>query len=79
MNKDQIEVSVQFIFSGKFYITANSQEEAEEIVRDNCGMAFGSIHTGGIDDSIDWLFDMIPEKVIIKEDGSSCTVESNLY
>lgn len=57
-------LSVDFIFSGKFIIKAESREQAWEWVAKHCGMVIGNVQSTLPNDSIDWEFPMHPEKKI---------------
>jgi hypothetical protein len=57
------KVKTVFIFSGDILIKAENKDEAKRIAKEDFGMSFGSITSNG-DDSVDWDFDMTPEKKI---------------
>lgn len=61
---NEYQLSVDFIFSGKFYIKAESPEQALEWVAKHCGMVKGNVQSTLPNDSIDWEFPMHPEKKI---------------
>ncbi len=61
---NEYQLSVDFIFSGKFIIKAESREQAWEWVAKYCGMVIGSIQSTLPDESVDWEFPMHPEKKI---------------
>lgn len=58
------QVSVDFTFSGEFFIKAESREQAWEWVAKHCGMVKGSVQSTLPDDSVDWEFPTHPEKKI---------------
>jgi hypothetical protein len=50
-------VKTRFIFTGKFFITAETKEEAAENVKDHCGLVIGGdIHSTLPYDEVDWDF-----------------------
>ncbi len=56
-------VNVQYVFKGKYTIEADSKEEADSIVKNDCGLVLGgNIHTNN--DKVDWDFDTHPEEII---------------
>lgn len=56
---------MKFVFSGEFYIKANSQEEAEEFAQKHCGLVLGGdIHSSLPNEDVDWDFDVHPDKII---------------
>ena len=57
-------VNTRFTFSGIFEVEADSIEQAREIVRNDCGLVMGSVHTTNADSVIGWDFDTHPEKEI---------------
>lgn len=62
-------VPMKFVFSGEFYIKADSQEQAEEYAQKHCGLVIGGdIHSTLPDENVDWNFDVHPEKIIEHED-----------
>lgn len=66
MSEKQIyDVPTKFIFEGVFHIKAESREQAEEYVREQCGLTLGNgIHTALPYDEADWEFDVHPEKIV---------------
>jgi hypothetical protein len=61
------KIKTRFIFDGIFLIKAESKEDAQRNVRDNCGMTLGrSIHTILDEDTANWIFDIHPKKIISK-------------
>ena len=58
------EIDTSFKFEGVFKVNADSLEEAEDIVRRDCGLVLGgNIHTSHPD--VDWDFPCHPEKEIL--------------
>jgi len=69
MKKQKFEVETKFTFTGKFFVKAESREDAERMVRHSCGLVLGgNIHSNLNDEDVDWDFNMHPEQNIIKED-----------
>lgn len=58
------KVKTEFVFRGEFYVKAMDKDEAIQTVKEDLGMTMGEITTGIADNSLDWDFDMIPEKKI---------------
>lgn len=58
------KVKSTFTFTGEFFIKAKDKDEAKQIVEQDCGMTYGAITSSGDGESIDWDFDMTPEKRI---------------
>ena len=59
------EVPVRYVFSGVFYISADSQAQAEEFAIQHCGMtSSGAIHSSLPDEDVDWDFPVHPERTI---------------
>ncbi len=70
-------VPAKFIFTGEFYIKADSQEQAEEYAYKHCGLVIGgNIHSSLPSDDVDWKFDAHPEKVIGDSDMEAKAVEA---
>jgi hypothetical protein len=60
-------IPIKYVFDGEFYITAQDEEEAMEIVKEHCGLVLGGkIHTTWKHDSVDWYFPTHPEKQVGK-------------
>lgn len=58
-------VPTKFIFSGVFYIKADTPAQAREFVEKHCGLVIGGdIHSTLPDDMVEWNFIVHPEKVI---------------
>ena len=65
MKKKVYRVRTQYIFEGVFDVVAESKEEAQQKVLQNCGLVMGgSIHSTLPDDEINWAFDKRPNKRI---------------
>ena len=65
MKRKTFVVNTKFIFEGKFYVKADSKEQAREFVEKHCGLVIGrDTHSSLRDDMIDWEFDVHPEKEI---------------
>jgi len=57
-------VPMNFVFSGDFYIEADSQQQAEEYAQKHCGLVLGGdVHSSLPDEDVDWDFACHPEKV----------------
>lgn len=71
------DVPTKFVFDGKFRIKADSQEQANEFVKENCGLVLGGdIHTTLPDDIVDWEFCQHPEKIINKSKNLTRIIKS---
>ncbi|MDR0475221.1 MAG: hypothetical protein LBH43_16300 [Treponema sp.] len=58
-------VRTHFVFSGTFFIKAGNKGEAEEQVKNHCGLVLGGgIHSTLPDDMADWDFPVHPIKTI---------------
>lgn len=58
-------IKTKFIFEGKFYITAESEEQAKKYVMKHCGLVLGGdIHTTLPNDICDWDFNIHPNKIV---------------
>ena len=65
MKKKVYRVRTQYIFDGEFEVVAESKEDAQKKVLQNCGLVMGgSIHSTLPDDEINWAFDRHPNKRI---------------
>jgi hypothetical protein len=63
--KKEFEVEVSYVFKGKFFIKAESQEEANEYAEKHCGLVLGGdIHSTLMDEDVNWDFPVHPEKII---------------
>jgi len=60
----RFEVETKFVFVGSFYVCAESKEEARKIVKENCGMACGAIHSQLNSETVDWAFHVSPDRKI---------------
>lgn len=58
------KVKTEFTFTGEFFVKAEDKDEAKQIVEQECGMVFGNVSTSAEEETLDWEFDMIPEKKI---------------
>jgi len=58
------KIKTTFTFTGEFYIKAVDKEEALQLVNENCGLNYGEVTSGCLDEDADWNFNMIPEKKI---------------
>jgi hypothetical protein len=58
-------VKTRFIFTGTFFITAGSKEEAKEFAEKHCGLVLGgNIHSTLPYDAVDWDFPVHPDKAV---------------
>ena len=65
MKKKVYRVRTQYIFDGEFDVVAESKEDAQKKVLQNCGLVMGgNIHRTLPDDEINWAFDRHPNKRI---------------
>ena len=65
MKKKVYRVRTQYIFDGEFDVVAESKEDAQKKVLQNCGLVMGgSIHSTLLDDEINWAFDRHPNRRI---------------
>ena len=65
MKKKVYRVRTQYIFDGEFDVVAESKEDAQKKVLQNCGLVMGgNIHSTSPDDEINWAFDRHPNKRI---------------
>ena len=65
MKKKVYRVRTQYIFDGEFDVVAESKEDAQKKVLQNCGLVMGgNIHSTLPDDEINWAFDRHPNKRI---------------
>ena len=62
MKKQRFLVYTEYVFDGVFDVVAESKEEAQQKVLQNCGLAMGgSIHSTLPDEEINWAFSTHPE------------------
>ena len=63
MKKKRIyRVRTQYIFEGVFEVLADSKENAQQKVLQDCGLVMGgSIHSTLPDEEINWVFSTHPE------------------
>jgi hypothetical protein len=55
-------VETEFVFKGRFEVEADTPDEAERKVKEDCGLVMGGeIHTTLPDDEVDWDFPHHPE------------------
>ena len=65
MKKKVYRVQTQYVFEGVFEVVAESKEDAQQKVLQDCGLVMGgSIHSTLPDDEINWAFDIHPNKQI---------------
>ena len=65
MKKKVYRVRTQYVFEGVFEVVAESKEDAQQKVLQDCGLVMGgSIHSTLPDDEINWAFDIHPNKQI---------------
>ena len=58
-------VDVTYTFSGYFVVLADSREEAERKINQDCGVVLGGgVQTTLEDEEIDWEFSLHPESAI---------------
>ena len=58
-------VQTRFVFSGYFDVEADSLNEAESSVTEQCGLVLGgNIHTTLPDEDVDWYFPVHPDTEI---------------
>lgn len=59
------KIPVQFVFDGEFTIRAESRVQAEEYVKNHCGLCLGgNIHSTLPDEDVNWNFSLHSEKRI---------------
>ena len=64
-SKKLYAIPVSFTFTGKFFIRARSQKEAEKFAEKHCGMvAAGGIYSSLPDEDVGWDFPVHPEKIL---------------
>ena len=57
MKKKVYRVQTQYVFEGVFEVVAESKEDAQQKVLQDCGLVMGgSIHSTLPDDEINWAF-----------------------
>jgi hypothetical protein len=68
--KREYAVKISFVFSGVFYVKAESRAEAKEYVEKHCGLVMGGdIHSTLPGEDVDWHFPVHPDKVIDQVKG----------
>jgi hypothetical protein len=69
-------VKTRFIFTGAFFVRAESKAGAKRLVEENCGLVLGGTPYSSLPESdVDWDFPVHPEKetgraVLIKKGGN---------
>lgn len=63
MEKKRIyRVHTQYIFNGVYELVAENREEAQQKVREACGLVMGgNIHSTLPEEEVDWAFDIHPD------------------
>lgn len=62
-NRKEYEVETQLVFTGKFYIKADSPEQAVEYINKHCGLVLGGdIHTSLPGEMVNWDFEVHADK-----------------
>jgi hypothetical protein len=62
----QFAVKTSFVFTGTFFVYAESKAQAKEFVEKHCGLVIGgNIHSSLPCDVVDWDFPAHPEKVVL--------------
>lgn len=62
MKKKVYRVRTQYVFEGVFEVVAESKEEAQQKVRQNCGLVMGgNIHSTLPDEEVNWAFSTHPD------------------
>jgi hypothetical protein len=57
-------VTTRFVFTGTFFVEAESKTQAKEYVDKHCGMALGGgIHSSLSAEDADWDFPIHPDKI----------------
>jgi hypothetical protein len=57
------QVKTRFIFTGTFFVRADSKAEAKRLVEENCGLVLGgTIHSSLPAEDVNWDFPVHPEK-----------------
>jgi hypothetical protein len=63
--KRRYAVKTRFVFSGVFFVNAESATDAKERVENHCGLVLGGgVHSTLPDEDVDWDFPVHPDKVI---------------
>jgi hypothetical protein len=59
-------VKTRFVFTGTFFVAAETEAEAKERVKNDCGLVLGgNIHSTLGDNEVDWKFPMHPDTKIL--------------
>jgi hypothetical protein len=63
----KFSVKTRFVFTGTFFVNAETETEARKWVEEDCGLVIGGgIHTAGhSQDDVDWDFPVHPEKQLV--------------
>ena len=62
MKKRVYRIRTQYIFEGVFEVVAESREDAQQKVIQNCGLVMGgNIHSTLPDEKVNWAFSTYPE------------------
>ena len=62
---NEYSVKVRYTFEGRYYVTAESEQQARQIVGRDCGLVMGGgIHTSNPDRIVGWQFATHPETKI---------------
>lgn len=60
------DVKVRYAFEGTYTVVAEDRDEAERMVKEDCGLVLGgNIHTTLDDDDVDWDFDCHPDMQVL--------------
>jgi hypothetical protein len=60
------------VFSGEFFVKAESKAEAKEYVEKHCGLVIGGdIHSSLSDEDVDWDFPVYPDKAVGRVKGTN--------
>uniref|UniRef100_A0AB33JRD5 Uncharacterized protein n=1 Tax=Prevotella sp. GTC17262 TaxID=3236797 RepID=A0AB33JRD5_9BACT len=60
--KRTYRVHTQYIFNGVYEVVAENREEAQQKVREACGLVMGgNIHSTLPEEEVDWAFDIHPD------------------
>jgi hypothetical protein len=64
--KRNYAVKTRFVFTGTFFVRAESKAEAAEYVEKHCGLVIGgSVHSSLPREDADWDFPAHPEKAVL--------------
>jgi len=78
--KNKYQVQTNFVFYGYFTVEAENEEQARQLVNNQCGLVLGgNIHTTLNDKECDWVFNHHPDKVIgIVKRAKNTTAEKSV-